>query len=495
MANLTNPLSASSQYYIGKANTALKTTGKQLSSGLKGPSGGIVDYVVGSSLQTSAAVLNGVLKGVSYGGNLCTVGQASLGSAKDIITELRSLVAVAGNATGAVLAELNALYKEQIININRILSTAEFDGRILFNGSLSNTTGVPAGALMPAGGAPLAIRLGESMTNTTLIQTQRLLSGNGQAPDVAVGDFNPIIPTTAESVTDKTAAVAQLLASIALAVDANTDTVTNMDAAIRGLAVPALAADPVGNAVVTALHSVLGDDAAATILKFGLDDIAGANACYNAALTAAITAAEPYINSDAASAINSIFRAEVGIANATTNAQYAVMIKAIPLPGNAVGDAIIKAAQDTVSTPAWIAANAAIFRVDATGKPLVFVAAITQANIGASASAYSLTPDTVHNRTQAQQLALVNTLLTKAAAIVTGEISALGGKMEELSTAGDDLGMLISVDEDLAQDYLATNYEKAASDFKELLLRIQGALAEITQGFQVPQAVLQLINA
>jgi flagellin-like hook-associated protein FlgL len=193
MANLTNPVSVSAQYNIGKSGVALKKAGDQLSSGVRGPSGGITDYVVGSSLRNSSEVLSGVRNSLTYGGKMCGVAQNALVSIQGALTDVANLVAQAGTANGNTLTQLNGLYEQKLKAVVRIAETTEFDKRLLFIGSLADGTGVPASAKMPANAAILNIRAGEDVTNTIALSIPRLMAGDGTAADIAVpGKFTPL---------------------------------------------------------------------------------------------------------------------------------------------------------------------------------------------------------------------------------------------------------------------------------------------------------------
>lgn len=193
MANLTNPVSISAQYNIGKSGVALKKAGDQLSSGVRGPSGGITDYVVGSSLRNSSEVLTGVQNSLTYGGKMCGVAQNALVSIQGALTDIANLIAQAGTAQGTTLTQLNALYQQKMAAIDRIIATTEFDERFLFDGSLADSKNVPATAGMPAKAAVLNIRAGEDLTNTIAVSIPRLMAGDGTAADAAVaGKFTPV---------------------------------------------------------------------------------------------------------------------------------------------------------------------------------------------------------------------------------------------------------------------------------------------------------------
>jgi flagellin-like hook-associated protein FlgL len=216
----------------------------------------------------------------------------------------------------------------------------------------------------------------------------------------------------------------------------------------------------------------------------------GAMQTLSAVTTNALVASRNYIHSEAYDALiqlNTVLGG-MGVDGKSTDCYTAV--QAMKLPGTTLGDAIIKAAQGVGDT-----GGAAGTWIDQAS--LIFQEALKQGNIGANQfnSVYGLTEDNIHGFSQQQQLKSADEVINSALDKVNQLISALGGDREVLDQADDDIGSFRVVLEDTANSYLDTNYEEAAAAFKELLLLIQGALAEITQGFQVPQSMLQLINA
>lgn len=734
MATLSNPLSGIAQYAIKTSNNALAIKGKQLATGNKGTDD-IVDYIVGSSLKTTSTVLSGVSKGVSYGSNMCTVGQNALQSVKSVLMDLRNIVAQAGTATGSTLTELQNLYIKQMQNIYRVISTTEFDGRLLFNGSLADVSTVSAASqknmMMPVdpvtgrvSSSVLQIRTGEAVTgNSMTLSIPRILSGTGLQADIAgTGAVGGV--TAAQAAENATKASDALRSIAALVVVGNLATSNAAHGALNGLAAPGNA---VGDSIVTAMKAALPTSANAMIWSGGGGDNKGAaSLILNNAMMGALNAAAPYLDSgviqtlkniinqtapaaavggapagtighmlaaatgaelygrlmpanivvpgsatsqaiysaiapisaamvgaasfDIAAGLPALYNAALGAAlinkpvtvpslasNATqgifepllpitqqavndsvsaagmlfnlwnsgkaagaagnwtgavatnpaavaaiiqgnangfktdlsalnlnkyagltainairtnilsamsgtasvgaattqgamqtlsavtTNALVAsrnyihseaydaliqlntvlggmgvdgkstdcyTAVQAMKLPGTTLGDAIIKAAQGVADT-----GGAAGTWIDQAS--LIFQAALEQGNIGANQfnSVYGLTEDNIHGFSQQQQLKSADEVINSALDKVNQLISALGGDREVLDQADDDIGSFRVVLEDTANSYLDTNYEEAAAGFKELLLLIQGALAEITQGFQVPQSMLQLINA
>lgn len=483
MANLTNPVASTASFAMISSSRTLRNQGQMLATGSKGASD-IVDYVVGSSLATSVTVLNGVTKGSTYGGRMLNVAQNSLMSAKTTLVNLRNIIAQSNTATGNTLTQLQALYAQGVADAYRLVTSAQFDTRNLFDGSLANATGNAQNAMAP-NGSSLNIRVGELMTNTVNISVPRLLSGNGQQADVAAPGFQPLFPITAQAVADSILAVAQLVAVATIAPGANAIAAQGV---VAGLALPAANVNPIGNVIMAAAQTAAAGALIAANPIYTAD-IVGANNVLNTALNAALAAAAPYINADSLSAISLILNAETGIVVGTTGVEYDAMITGITAPNTAVGTLLIAAAKGA----AVGAGGAGAFVAEKTA---VLTAAITAPLVGASAtnSVSGLAQDTIHNILAPANQTAADAIISAAVLTVTAQISAIGGQMQILQQAGDDIQSLINVDDEAAGDYLNTNYEDSATIFKSELLALQGSIYIIKQGFDVAQAALALLQ-
>ena len=206
MANLTNPVTDVARFAMKTSSRKISLAGEQIATGKRGPSD-IVDYVIGSKLRTNTEVLNSVSKGVNYGVNLLKNAQSQLEAVKNKLTEMKTLIAQANTAFGPTLARLDSLYQDNAKEVVRLLANASYDGRKLFDGSLT-TPRVPAlyQENIPEGASPLSIRVGEDINNTINIVIPRLTAGAGTdrggagafpVPDVPVANrFMPLFPIT-----------------------------------------------------------------------------------------------------------------------------------------------------------------------------------------------------------------------------------------------------------------------------------------------------------
>lgn len=387
MANLTNPVASTASYSMIKSNRNLRGEGQKLATGSKGTSD-IVDYVVGSKLQTSATVLRGVSKGATYGYRMFGVAQNTLISVKTTLVNLRNIIAQANTATGDTLKQLDALYRQGVLDTMRLLSSAEFDGRKLFDGSLvkaSATAATAASEGIPSTGAPLDIRVGELMDNTIQSSLPRIMSGTGLNSD-ATG--------------------ATLVA----------------DTKVEGRFTP-LFPILVGNAELGAVHAVAhaGDPDTTDNAVQALPEVANE------------------------SAFNVIVRNFAKSVSASTKGKY-----------DADADGALAHWQNLVTTTATIASAGHL--LDSTAQT---------------------TADSV---------------ISKAIDTVTAQISSIGGQMQILQQASDDIESLINVQQESAGDYLNTNYESSATEFKSELLKLQGSIRIILQGFDVAEAALELVR-
>ena len=174
----------------------LSLSGQQIATGLRGPSN-IVDYVIGSKLRNNTILLRSVSKAAAYGTNMLKTAESTLIEIKGKLINLKKIIAQANTAQGESLERLNLLYKAGVKDILRLLGSTEFNGRKLFDGSFAGPGADVHAEDMPPGAAPLAIRVGESITNTVSITIPRLLAGKGNAQDQQVdGRFTPLFPIT-----------------------------------------------------------------------------------------------------------------------------------------------------------------------------------------------------------------------------------------------------------------------------------------------------------
>ena len=196
MANLVNPVSTSAGFVMKSSARQLSLSGQQIASGQRGPSN-IVDYVIGSKLRDNTILLRSVSKATAYGTNMLKTAESTLIEIKGKLINLKKNIAQANTAQGESLERLNLLYKDGVKDILRSLGSAEFNGRKLFDGSFAGPGADVHAEEMPPGAAPLAIRVGESITNTISITIPKLLAGKGNAADQLVaGRFTPLFPIT-----------------------------------------------------------------------------------------------------------------------------------------------------------------------------------------------------------------------------------------------------------------------------------------------------------
>jgi flagellin-like hook-associated protein FlgL len=208
VANLINPISTTAGFVMKSSAKQLSQSGGQIATGLRGPSN-IVDYVIGSKLRDNTAILRSVAKAAAYGTNMLKTAESTLISVKGKLTNLKKIIAQANTAHGESLERLNLLYKDGVKDILRLLESAEFNNRKLFDGTFAGPGANEPAQDMPEAPVvvgPLVIRVGENINNTVSIIIPRLLGGKGNVQDQRVdGRFTllfPITPAVAAAVAD-----------------------------------------------------------------------------------------------------------------------------------------------------------------------------------------------------------------------------------------------------------------------------------------------------
>jgi flagellin-like hook-associated protein FlgL len=267
MANLTNPVTDVARFAMKDSSRRIGLAGEQIATGKRGPSD-IVDYVIGSKLRNNATVLSSVSKNVNYGINMLKNAQSALESVKNKLTEMKKLIAQANTAFGPTLERLDALYRDNSKEVVRLLDSASYDGRKLFDGSLTTPRVLALQQeSIPANASPLSIRVGEDINNIISIVIPKLLAGTGIAVGpVAVADipvpnrFTPIFP-----ITQQAAAAITAINAAAQVGGANAGTIA-ADGAV-GVA----QADPIGamvveDAIAAATAGAAADAIAASIV-------------------------------------------------------------------------------------------------------------------------------------------------------------------------------------------------------------------------------------
>ena len=198
MVNLTNPINLSAGYALNRCLRQIAYSTTEMATGIKKVTN-IADYVIGSQLRSSAAILYNLSTNVSYGTNLLSVVASVLASVVNKLIHMREIIVQAGIASNTkTLSELNILYKNCSLDILRLLSSTKFDGKSLFDGSFADFgPNVPAQEL-PREASPLFLRVGESIANNIKIAIPKLLAGKGNVGDLPVtGRFAPLFPVTA----------------------------------------------------------------------------------------------------------------------------------------------------------------------------------------------------------------------------------------------------------------------------------------------------------
>lgn len=161
---------------------------------------------------------------------------------------------------------------------------------------------------------------------------------------------------------------------------------------------------------------------------------------------------------------------------ATATASYA----AIVLPGNYAGDLVVQAAKDAAAAAAALGA-ATVASVDKAANDAA----------AAEAAKHTAAGDilTSANRTSA------DAILISSISNATKHIGLLNSKMQNLEALYDENLSASESQRTVASQYLDTQYEIAATEFKSALAKIQTAIAVVAKGDQLSQSVLQLITA
>lgn len=197
MSNLRNPVSNLANVAIKRNIWHLQRNSKELATGVANNQRNLAAFVVGLSLRSTESVIKKVQTSSNYGINLLRVAQNTIISIKDMLLEMRTIIAQANTSFGTNLKQLDDIYKEKANRILDMLVSTQFEGRNLFDGSLANFgVQIPA-QLIPGSAAPLNIRVGEDINNIISLSIPRLLTGDGTIHDVSVpGRFTPLFPTT-----------------------------------------------------------------------------------------------------------------------------------------------------------------------------------------------------------------------------------------------------------------------------------------------------------
>ena len=196
MTTLRNPVASVAKYSLGLADKSLRYYTKQLATGYKGPRE-TTSYIIGGKLISSAEVLKSVANAGQYGVSLLDIATSELTSIKDSLTELRTLIAQASPLSATTIGTLNTVYQNKVGAIITKLANANFDGRNLFNGSITSSALV-VGQGIPTKASALNLRAGDASNNTISISIPRLLSSILNGVEASVPNtFTPLFPTTA----------------------------------------------------------------------------------------------------------------------------------------------------------------------------------------------------------------------------------------------------------------------------------------------------------
>ena len=95
MANLTNPINLSAGYALNRCLRQIANSTTEMATGVKKVTN-IADYVIGSQLRSSAAILYNLSTNVSYGTNLLSVVASVLASVVNKLIHMREIIVQAG---------------------------------------------------------------------------------------------------------------------------------------------------------------------------------------------------------------------------------------------------------------------------------------------------------------------------------------------------------------------------------------------------------------
>ena len=218
MVNLINPVSTITNFAMKAYMRTISNSSNEIATGIRSRDNR-VDYVIGTKLRDNTIILKSVVKAAAYGINMLRTAESTLISMSGKLTNLKKIIAQANTAHGELLEKLNLLYKDGVRDILRLIGSAEFNGRKLFDGLFAGP-GVNVIAedmpQLPLVVGPLAIRVGESITNNILITIPKLLAGKANIANQRVeGRFTPLFPIS-PAIAAAVVAVEPILPNLAL---------------------------------------------------------------------------------------------------------------------------------------------------------------------------------------------------------------------------------------------------------------------------------------
>ncbi len=182
----TNVPSLNAQRRLSESTSALRSSFKRLSSGLRINNSGddAAGLAISESLKADTRVLTQGVRNINDGISVLSIADGALGQLSDIVVRLQELATAAANGTlsnkqrGSLDREAQSLAKEY----NRIARTTSFNGVSLFDGTATDTQ-------LQAGYSQLSYNLGGAIGDGTFGAKQSFATGSNPY-SVAIGDFN-----------------------------------------------------------------------------------------------------------------------------------------------------------------------------------------------------------------------------------------------------------------------------------------------------------------
>ena len=470
MSNLRNPVSNLANIAIKHNMRCLQRNSKELATGTANNERNLTGYIIGSSLRSSEAVLREVHSSSSYGVNLLHVAQNTIISIKDMLLDMKTIIAQANTSFGSNLKQLDDIYQEKANKILDMLALTKFEGRALFDGSFANFgVQIPA-QLIPSSASPLHIRVGEDIQNIISLVIPRLLNGDGTTPDISTpGRFTPLFPMTNNAV--DTIAATNLVINSPVVVGAiqMRNNISNNIPDTFGL-------NPIQDAIrrssLNAVDALIAQGNYGNVIILSTATIAALRQSGSSA--DAINTLQLLCNVAVPPMIESPLRVNLYLQNwlAVNPNPNAISAKIVAVAKNALIAAQAAGALNTTADVYQIAISSAA------------VEALNEAALNTSIG--NLLTD------NSQQVA--DRLVSNAVDIVISLISNITGQLDNLLSAQDHIDSFITILNGGSDSYLNTKYEDAAKDFSTSLLALRGSISTISHAYKIAEVTLKLIE-